>query len=103
MHYRDGFLDYYMVTILYVIPAIILGTMCEKCIEYVQQTYNLTPVVAFILHVLLLITILYIVEIHISTTFGENWQAITPGIFFVSIFFDLQVSLYKNMDKIILQ
>lgn len=100
MNYRDGFYEYYLITFFYIIPAIFLGIICQKIMKHLQTKFNLDPLTSIIIHLLLLTFVLYIVEIHISLQYGTNWQSITPGLFFVSIFFGLQLSLYDNLDKI---
>jgi hypothetical protein len=96
-YYRNGIVPYYETVAIYSIPAILLGIICEKTIAYLQKKYELNPVVAIILQLVFVTLILYIIEMHISLPFGSNWQSITPGLFFVSIFFGLQVSLYNNI------
>jgi len=98
--YKTGALHYFGVTTLYVLPAIVLGVLCEKITRYLQTTYNLNSFVSIIIQLFLAILFLFVVEYYISPKFGENWQAITPGLFFVSIFFGLQASLYANVFAI---
>lgn len=101
MNYNDGFLEYYLVTACYIIPAIILGTICQKTIYHFQTTYNIHPLLSMIIHLIMLTFVLYVVEMHISVRYGQSWQTITPGLFFVAIFFVLQLSLYDNLDKLV--
>ncbi len=97
MEYKTGISQYYKVTAYFVLPAIILGVVCEKMTAFFQRKYNLSPLVAIILQLILATFLLYMVEIHISPEYGSQWQSITPGLFFVSIFFGLQASLYTNI------
>ena len=99
--YRKGIFPYYKTVAFYSVPAIILGIACEKIVFYLQKKYNLKPWFAILLQLILATTILYIIEMHISLNFGSNWQIITPGLFFVSIFFGLQASLYNNISSIV--
>lgn len=98
--YKTGPLQYFGVTALYVFPAIILGVVCEKIIRYIQTTYQLNASIMIIIQLFLATLFLYIVEHYVSPKYGSNWQEITPGLFFVSIFFGLQSSLYTNVFNI---
>jgi hypothetical protein len=95
--YREGIVPYFKNVGFHVVPAIILGVICEKITHYVQTKYNLRPWITIILQLLLITLILYTIEIHISQSYASQWQDITPGFIFVSIFFGLQLSLYNNI------
>lgn len=97
MDYRSGILPYYTVSAFYIVPSIILGIICQNITAYVQTICNLTPLTALIFQLVLAIFMLYVIEVWISPSFGANWQSITPGLFFVSIFFGLQTSMYNNI------
>ena len=97
MEYKNNILQYYKVTAYHVIPAIILGVICEKLNNYLQIKYKIQPLVAVCLQLIIAIFFLYIIEIYICPSCGVEWQAITPGLFFVSLFFGLQTSLYSNI------
>jgi len=100
MEYKNNIAQYYKVTAYFALPAIILGIICEKISSYLQRTFNLSPLVAIVLQLILATLILYIVEIHISSEYGSYWQNITPGLFFVSIYFGSQSSLYTNINNL---
>lgn len=95
--YRSGIIPYFKVTAYHIIPAIILGAICQKISAFIQQYFKLKPLVAIVLQLILMTLILYIIEVRISMLYGSQWQTITPGLFFVSIFFGLQSSLYNNI------
>ena len=97
MDYRSNVLQYYKVTGYHVVPAIFFGVICEKISNYLQLKYTIPPLVAVCLQLVLAIFFLYMIEIYICPSCGIEWQAITPGLFFVSIFFGLQTSLYSNI------
>ena len=97
MRCGNGILQYYQITSYFVLPAIVLGVVCEKITSYFQNKFNLSPLVAIIFQLILVTLLLYIIEMCISYEYGSQLQSITAGIFFVSILFGLQVSLYTNI------
>lgn len=100
-YHRSGIFPYYKVSLYHIVPAIILGALCQHISQKVQDKYDLKPLYGIIFQISLMIAILYTIEVHVSLLYSSQWQSITPGLFFVSIFFGLQSSLYDNIIKII--
>jgi hypothetical protein len=98
--YREGIIPYFKVSLYHILPAIILGAMCQRFCAYIQERYNLNSLAAIIFQLIVMVFILYIIEIRVSMLYGSQWQSITPGLFFVSLFFGLQTSLYNNIANI---
>lgn len=98
--YKTGVLQYFGVTALYVFPAIVVGVLCEKITRHIQINYELSALIMIIIQLFLATLFLYIIEYYLSPKYGSNWQEITPGLFFVSIFFGLQSSLYANVFSV---
>lgn len=97
VNFEQGPHHYFKVTALYVLPGIVIGVLCEKITRYLQTKYKLNPLVAIIIQLFIISVVLYLIEFYVSPEYGSNWQSITPGLFFVSVFFGLQSSLYSNI------
>lgn len=100
MDYKSSIPHYFGITLCYSIPAIILGVICEKFTHYFQNKYMIDPLIAIFMQLFAAITFLCIIELYVCPSYGTSWQGITPGLFFVSIFFGLQSSFYNNIHNI---
>jgi hypothetical protein len=99
--YKEGIVSYYKFVAFHTLPAIVLGLMCEKTIYYIQHKYKLKPITAIFLQLCLITLLFYVIELQISQSYGSQWQDITPGLFFISIFFGSQSSLYTNINLLL--
>jgi len=100
MDYKTNVFQYYKITGYHTVSAIIIGVLCEKTCNYIQLRFKMSPLFMLCLQLVLSIFLLYLIEIYICPSCGVEWQAITPGLFFVSIFFGLQTSLYSNISSV---
>lgn len=81
---------------MFSVIALLLGAFVTYIIFNIQQTFNLSIMSTIIINLLITISILYIIETVISPSFSEEWHTTTPGLFFVAIFFGLQILAYDN-------
>ena len=94
---KPNFFEYFSTTGIHIIAAIILGLTIETITEQLQ--YNLhfmTPLVALIFQLTISLIVLYLMEVHFAPTFASQWSLFTPGLFFGTLFFLIQDSIFKN-------
>jgi hypothetical protein len=79
------------------IVCFILGTFIDKQIENIQTTFNIHPLLAAFIQLLLVILFTYFIYTHHkSITFFEYYS---PHLIFSSILFGLQPNLMNNLRK----
>lgn len=98
--YRKSFPSYAGKMAIHIVPGIILGLAINAAMVKLKERLKLSPLMAVAIHITVLILILYIIETKISTRFAFEWQNITPGLFFVSILFGLQTSLFSDLSNL---
>ncbi len=98
--YRQNIFTYFAKSLKYIVPACILGISVERATKYVQTRYNLSPLISLVFQLILAILVLFVIEKYVSAQFATNWQSTSPGLFFVSIYFSLQPSLYDNISRL---
>lgn len=81
----------------HIIPGFALGIAIDKVCTKFQEAYNLKPWLMIIIQLVVMIIVVYISEMVISWTRTQEWQDITPGFFFVSLFFGVQFNLFQNI------
>mgnify|MGYP001003832233 CR=1 FL=1 len=94
---QDYKIDFIVLTIINILSGIILGAFVEKISRYVNKKFGSKIAIIFQLTILLLI--LYVIQFYMSIFFAHQWQTITPGIFFVAIYFSIQTTLFTNLTK----
>lgn len=96
--YRSSIWKYYWACIVYVSLGIFLGLLVNSIARKIQDHWKLNNKISIVIQIILMITVLYIVEVHISNYFATNWQSNTPGLFFVSFFFGTQFLILINLS-----
>lgn len=97
--YRRSLPKYAAKMAIHIIPGIVLGLSINGVMIKLKESLKFKPLTSIAIHVTILILILYIIETRISTRFAFEWQNITPGLFFVSILFGLQSSLFSDLSN----
>ncbi len=98
---NETIFGYYSRMIYHIIPAIILGIIIDKYLTKLQTIYLPNNHLFYvILQLIIIILALYVIQKYISPTYASSWQSTTPGILFVSLFFGIQVNLYKNIEQL---
>lgn len=98
--YRNSLGAYALRIGLHTVPAIILGIIVDKIVAKLQQLFNIPPIVAIIIQLLIVIYVLYLIEIYISKQYAFEWQNTTPGLFFSGFFFGTQFNLFTNISTL---
>lgn len=91
--------SFYRKSFLHIAVGIGLGLLIENVCKKIQLNYKLSPLTMVIMQLFMIVTILYIVQSYISHSFAIDWQRITPGFIFVSLFFNLQTTLINNINS----
>lgn len=99
--FKQSLSGYYMKCGIHIIAGLVLGICIEQLCKKIQSTYHISPTIMAIFQLTLIVTVLYIIEVHISEIFSLEWQNITPGFIFVSLFFNLQGTLVNNINAAI--
>ena len=99
--YRNSLIIYFKKCFLYALIGIILSLVINYLILNIQNYFNLSLFVTVLTHLLISILVLYTAEILIMPSFGEEWQTTTPGLFFASLYFGIQIVLYaRSINKV---
>lgn len=94
-YYKISVIHFFERAIFLSIIAYSLGMYIEKNIIKISKKWKYNLFYLGCIQLLINIFILYIIEIHISTKISDEWQDTTPGLFFVSIFFGIQLNMYR--------
>lgn len=102
-NYRDNSIIVFLLhAIFLLVPGIILGHMIDRAIWYLKKnkkfgTFNL---IYIILQVLLNVIVLYIIY-EISFIYAQELQTTLSGIFFVALFFNMQIHFLINLQELL--
>ena len=91
---------YFATTGIHIIIALALGLTIETITEDIQHYYNLHPAVALIFQLTLSLLVLYYLEVYWAPSFASQWSLFTPGLFFGTLFFLVQDSIFKNFAAV---
>lgn len=92
--------NFFIITIVHIFVALILGVIIETIAENLQFKLNLSPIIVLIIQLILSLIILYMVESRLIPIIGLNWAFYTPALFFGTLFFLVQDSIFKNFIKV---
>jgi hypothetical protein len=100
--YRKNFVEYNKICLVYSFFAICSGYIIDNISKHIQTKYlnNKHPIIMIIIQLLLITLFMFSVEYYIYPKFGNSWQSITPGLFFISIFFGMQFNLFSNLQSL---
>jgi hypothetical protein len=98
-YYKLSVINFFERTILLSILAYVLGMYIEKSIIKISKTWKYEQFYLGCIQFIINIFILYIIEIHIFNNFSYELNYTTPGLFFVAIFFGIQLNMYKLLYK----
>lgn len=74
----------------------------RKEVQSSQQQWDSLgiPLLMIIIQLIFMTIVLFIFERYIAPLFGRSWQDITPGLFFVAIYFSTQYNLFRNITSL---
>jgi Na+/H+-dicarboxylate symporter len=101
--FKQTFASYYQKCALHIIVGIVLGIVIDQLCKKIESAYHINPLIMVIFELTLIIIVLYVIETFISGIFALEWQSITPGFLFVSLFFNLQTTLINNINDLLSQ
>lgn len=99
---ENSFLIFFLDTIfIYIIPAIILGHHIDRIIFYMKKnkTFGKFTIVYIIIQLFLNLIILYIL-FKLLPLYSMELQSTLSGLFFVALFFNMQVYLIINLQEL---
>lgn len=100
--YRRTMLAYCFDILKHVLPAILLGVTVNKISKELEKRFNLKPIPMIFIQLSLSASLLYLLETKLlrASSYDEEWQITTPGLFFSAAFFGVQTQLSNNIMKV---
>lgn len=100
--YRRTLMSYFLSMLKHVLPAIVLGAVINNVSDKIEKRFKWTgPTLMIFVQLFLSAIVLFLIETKLSrfTSYDEEWQGTTPGLFFAAVFFGVQTKLYENITK----
>ena len=100
--YRRSVFTYCFDILKHVLPAILLGVTVNRIAKEIEKRFKLTPIPMILLQLALSAALLYLLETKLlqGSSYDEEWQITTPGLFFSAAFFGVQTHLANNIMKV---
>ena len=100
--YRQNLLAYCYDILKHVLPAILLGVMINRASKEIEKRFELRPIPMILIQLSLSASLLYVFETMLlrGSSYDEEWQITTPGLFFSAAFFGVQTQLQNNIMKV---
>ena len=100
--YRRNMFTYSYSILKHVLPAILLGVTINRISKEIEKRFKLTPIPMVLIQLFLSAVLLYLLETKFlrSSSYDEEWQITTPGLFFSAAFFGVQTNLSNNIMKV---
>ncbi len=78
-----------------------LGNFIDKRFKYFQEKYEISKSKIYgLLHLIVVITIAYIIHVNTSDSFSTELQIYNPTILFSSLMLNIQKTMFYNLDLI---
>lgn len=101
--YTNNFVTYLGRIIILIIPGMIIGHYIDQFIfRYQMRNKHDTKLsrLYFVgLQLLIVSVVIYLFHIYISKDYAHEFQNTVPGLFFISLFFNTQTNLIRNIKK----
>jgi hypothetical protein len=100
--YRRNVFTYSYAILRHVLPGILLGVTINHICKVLQKRFNLTPLVMIFIQLFMSAVLLWLLEtkLLLQSSYDEEWQITTPGLFFSAAFFGVQTNLSNNIMKV---
>jgi hypothetical protein len=100
--YRKTMLSYCFDILKHVLPAILLGVTINRIAKELEKRFKLAPIPMILIQLSLSAVLLYLLETQLlrASSYDEEWQVTTPGLFFSAAFFGVQTQLQNNIMKV---
>lgn len=95
-----SFGTFFRLCLTYAAIAIISGIIINTLSLYLQDNFVSNELMMILIQLIFMIVILFVIERLIAPMVGRSWQDITPGLFFVAIYFSTQYNLFRNITSL---
>lgn len=94
-YYKLSVINFFERSLILGVVAYILGMYIEKSFIKKSKKWKYELFYLGCIQFIINIFILYLIEIHVFQNFSYELNYTTPGLFFVSIFFGIQLNMYQ--------
>lgn len=99
--YKKDLVLYFSSCTFHFILGFVLGKQLDRFNAFISNRFKLTALSATALHLFLMISVFFVIEIYISPMFVQGWQKTTPGFIFAFTFFTSQKHLNHNLESLL--
>lgn len=99
--YRKNIVLYFGSCFIHLILGIVLGKHIDQLCEQIAGRLRLPLIVYVFMQMVVMVTVLYLIEKHVSFYFADEWQRTTPGVLFSFSFFVSQKRLTSNLESLL--